>query len=101
MTNKTEIRIIFLLSLCSLFSVGLFAQDSLPVSLIRGVVTDGASRQTIPYATITVNTQPPVGTVSDSAGHFRVERLPVGRYDVRVSCMGYEPAFISRLTVTK
>ena len=100
MTNKKEIRIILLLSLCSLLSGSLFAQDNLPVSLIRGVVTDGASGQPIPYATITVNAQPPVGTVSDSAGHFRVDRLPVGRYDVRVSFLGYEPATFREIVVS-
>ncbi|MDR0573954.1 MAG: carboxypeptidase-like regulatory domain-containing protein, partial [Tannerella sp.] len=47
-----------------------------------------------------MNTQPSVGAVSDSAGYFRVDRLPVGRYDVRASFLGYEPAAFREIMVS-
>jgi hypothetical protein len=47
-----------------------------------------------------VNTHPPVGTVSDSTGHFRLEKLPVGRYDVRASFLGYEPTTFREIVVS-
>jgi hypothetical protein len=101
MTNKTEIRTMILLSLCLSLSVNLSAQENLPLSLIRGIITDGASGQPVPYTTITVlNAQPPVGAVSDSAGRFRVEKLPVGRYDVKASSLGYEPATFREIVVS-
>jgi hypothetical protein len=101
MTKKKKIRILFMLSLCVLLSGSLFAQNSQPVSLIRGVVTDGASGQPMPYVTVTIlNVQPVVGDVSDSAGHFRIDKLPVGRYDIRASFIGYEPATIREVMVT-
>ena len=72
-----------------------------PVGNIRGVVTDGASGQTLPYVSvIVVNSNPAIGTTSDSAGYFRLNSLPVGRYDIQSSFLGYEPAIFKEIMVT-
>ena len=67
---------------------------------IRGFVTDGASGQTLPDVTIMViNSDPVIGTVTDTAGHFRLNRLPVGRYDIQCKYIGYEPAIFKEILV--
>jgi hypothetical protein len=72
-----------------------------PAGNIRGIVTDGASGQALPYVTVVVlRSNPPVGTITDSAGYFRLNNLPVGRYDVQSSFMGYEPAVFKEIMVT-
>ena len=72
-----------------------------PVGNIRGVVTDGASGQTLPYVTvIVVHTDPLIGAVTDSAGYFRLNNLPVGRYDIQSSFVGYEPAVSREILVS-
>ena len=71
-----------------------------PAGNIRGVVTDGASGQTIPDATIVIiNSNPVIGTTTDSAGHFRLNNLPIGRYDVQSSYIGYESAVTREIMV--
>ena len=72
-----------------------------PAGNIHGVVTDGASGQTLPYASVIVrNTNPAIGTTTDSAGYFRLTGLPVGRYEIICSYMGFEPAVFKELMVT-
>ena len=72
-----------------------------PEGNIRGVVTDGASGQTLPYVSVfVVNSNPAIGTMTDSAGYFRLNNLPVGRYDIRSSFVGYEPAVFKEVMVT-
>jgi len=79
-------------------SVSLIAQ---PVGNIRGVVTDGASGQTLPYVSVVVlESNPPVGTITDSTGHFRLNRLPIGRYDIQTSFVGYEPFVFKEIMVS-
>ena len=71
-----------------------------PAGNIRGVVTDGASGQTIPYATvIVVNSNPVIGTTTDSTGQFRLNNLPIGRYDIQSNFLGYEPAVFREIMV--
>ena len=72
-----------------------------PAGNIRGVVTDGASGQTLPYVSIfVVNSNPVIGTTTDSAGYFRLNNLPVGRYDIQSNFVGYEPAVFKEIMVT-
>jgi len=79
-------------------SVSLIAQ---PVGNIRGVVTDGASGQALPYVSVVVlQSNPPVGVITDSAGYFRLNRLPVGRYDIQSSFVGYEPVVLREIMVS-
>jgi hypothetical protein len=71
-----------------------------PSGNIRGIVTDGASGQTIPFVSVMVlNTNPVIGTVTDSTGHFRLNNLPVGRYDIQSSYVGYEPVISREIMV--
>jgi len=89
---------IYLLLFLIFFSTGLFAQFT---QSIRGTVLDEASTNTIAYATIAVlNSDPLIGTVADSAGNFKITDLPVGRYDLRVTLIGYEPAIVREITVS-
>ena len=78
--------------------VSLMAQ---PVGNIRGMVTDGASGQTLSYVSvILLESNPIVGTTTDSAGYFRLSNLPVGRYDIQSSFVGYEPAVFKEIMVS-
>jgi hypothetical protein len=81
-----------------MFPVLLMAQ---PAGNIRGVVTDGASGQTLPsVSVIVVNSNPVIGTTTDLEGNFRLNNLPVGRYDLQCSFVGYEPAVFKEIMVT-
>ncbi len=80
-----------------LFSTTLQAQ---PLNSIRGIITDGASGQVLPYATIVVlNTNPPKGITTDSLGNFRLDNLSVGRYDIQASYVGYESTVFREVMV--
>ncbi len=74
-----------------------FAQLTQP---IRGTVVDDASNVPLPFASVVVlNTDPLLGTTTDLSGAFEIPNVPVGRYDIQVSFVGYEPAIIREVTV--
>ena len=58
---------------------------------IRGQVTDVASGEPMTGATIMVDNQTDMATISDSDGRFAIQKVPVGRHTIRVSFIGYEP----------
>lgn len=66
------------------------AQTATPVQSIRGTILNAKTQQPIPGVTIAV-TGTKLGAVSKQDGSFKVSNVPVGRYGVRVSCIGYEP----------
>jgi len=80
-----------------LLTVSIFAQTS---QTIRGTVIDYASSQPIPLATIVLlKTEPLIGITTDSLGNFSIPNIPVGRYDVQVNLIGYEPAIIREVII--
>lgn len=66
---------------------------------VRGTVTDAATHEGVPYAQVIVNGTA-IGVVADSAGHFRIERAPVGYQTLRVSSVGYKELTTAAFLVT-
>jgi hypothetical protein len=77
------------------------AQEGRPEGVIRGTVTDAASGQTLPGATVVILDSNPVnGIAADDRGIFVFENLPVGRYALQASIVGYEPAVFREISVS-
>lgn len=68
---------------------------------IKGVVLDKNSLSPLPSATVQIlNTNPKIGAISNKTGNFKIENVPVGRYDIQVSFVGYEPLVIREVVVS-
>jgi hypothetical protein len=81
-----------------LFSFNVFSQK--PTQSLRGVVLDNASNKPVEFASvILLKTSPTIGTSTDAQGSFTLNSLPVGRYDLQVSMVGYETAIIREVTL--
>ncbi|MBB3701283.1 carboxypeptidase-like regulatory domain-containing protein [Flammeovirga yaeyamensis] len=84
--------------LCML-TIQAFGQDLTQV--IRGQVIDATSKTPLPFATVMVTSvDTPLGVVSDENGKFRIENIPVGRHDLKISLMGFETSFENNLMLT-
>lgn len=71
-----------------------------PTQTIRGIVTDSKSNTPIEYATISILRNPSLGTVTDSLGEFCIKDVPVGRYNIQTSYMGYHTNIVNEILVT-
>ncbi|MDH5398157.1 MAG: carboxypeptidase-like regulatory domain-containing protein, partial [Cyclobacteriaceae bacterium] len=68
---------------------------------IKGQITEKATGAPLPYATLKIDgTDPVIGAVTDMNGMFSIEGVPVGRFTVNISSMGFEPVLIRELLVT-
>jgi CarboxypepD_reg-like domain len=94
------------------FSINLVAQRPTPsqsispasaqalTQTIRGTLIDNLSNQPIVFASVVVlNTNPLIGTTTDTLGNFIIRNVPVGRYDIQAAIVGYEPTIIREVTV--
>ncbi len=71
-----------------------------PTQVVRGMVTDVVNGQPLPGATIRLmSTADTLGTATASDGSFRLEAVPVGRYLLGVSFVGYETLRQAETTV--
>ncbi|PLX14179.1 MAG: TonB-dependent receptor [Marinilabiliales bacterium] len=79
-----------------------FAQESKKLNqTVRGQVVDKESQATLPGANIVIlNTDPIIAGVTDVEGNFRIENVPLGRVDIKVSFLGYKPYLVSEMQVT-
>lgn len=68
---------------------------------VRGKVIDRYSENTLPEAKIyLMGTSDTLRQLSDFEGRFRFEKVPVGRYTIVASMIGYENAVLSNLELT-
>ena len=68
------------------------------VQTFRGRVLDAYTELPLPGATVIITDSDPLrGAATDINGAFRLENLPLGRLDVKVSMVGYQPAQLRNL----
>ena len=76
----------------------LFAQR--PTQNIKGQVVDIDNQLSIPGVNVyIIGTNPPVGTITDVNGFYTLEHVPVGRYSIQFSFMGYDAALLKEVAV--
>lgn len=65
---------------------------------IRGVIIDKTSKITLPGANVSiVVNDKTLGVISNENGEFNLFNVPIGRYDLSISYMGYEPYIIRNI----
>jgi outer membrane receptor for ferrienterochelin and colicins len=72
-----------------LFSINSFAQHKRTDANIVGHVVDNEGNH-IPFATIVLKNTT-IGAATDETGHFNLINMPVGKYTVVASAIGYKP----------
>jgi len=85
----------FILFFCLIGFIGdSFAQPL--TQNIRGQVIDRITRQPLQGVQIVVlNAATPSGDQSDASGHFELSHLPLGRYRLQCTYLGYQPAILN------
>ncbi len=68
---------------------------------IRGVITDKLSQTTLPGATVQImNRAETKGAASNEKGAYIIPDVLPGRYDLKISYVGYKDVFVSSVMVT-
>ena len=67
---------------------------------IRGTIIDYSSSGPVPYATVVVlKSDPFIGAITDSTGNFIIRNVPVGRWDIQASFLGYQPSVMREVII--
>ncbi|MFQ5446194.1 MAG: carboxypeptidase regulatory-like domain-containing protein [Saprospiraceae bacterium] len=91
-------RKLFFLALILLLPAISFTQT--PTQTLRGTITDAGNARPLLGATIVLlETSPALGTTSGKSGQYRLEEVPVGRYRMQVSYVGYETVTVAEVLV--
>ena len=82
-------------------SISIIAYSQESNQKISGQILDESSQTPIPFANITIqNSNPLIGTITDINGNFSFEKVALGRYNILVSFIGYEPVIVTDVLVT-
>ena len=69
-------------------------ETTLKDAKITGVITDGASNQTIPYANVAIyhatDSTLVTGVLTKEDGSFLIDKLPYGKYYIEITFVGYK-----------
>jgi hypothetical protein len=81
-----------------LFLNPLYAQ--VPTQTIKGTVYDQLSKEPLPGANvIIIGTDPPKGAVTDPDGKFKIPNMVQGRYDLKITFIGYREIILPNVLV--
>ncbi|MDR2914958.1 MAG: carboxypeptidase-like regulatory domain-containing protein [Tannerella sp.] len=70
-----------------------------PTQTIRGIVLDSKTNTPIELASVGIPNST-FGAITDSLGQFRINHVPVGRYNLQASYIGYNVNIIHEIPVT-
>jgi len=89
---------VFLIVLMVLWTLNTEAQRT---QTVRGSIVDKESKMSVIGATIVItDVQPNIGTTSNEAGEYLLLNVPVGKHEVHISYVGYEPIILYNILVT-
>jgi len=95
---KKQVQLILTVLLLIGINVTVNAQKLTQV--VRGRVIDKELQIALPGATIQLLTDNTINGVStDADGNFKLENVPVGRHDIKISFIGYKPAVLPQVLV--
>lgn len=94
-TVKFSLTILLIINLSSGFSQTTLFQT------IKGTVVDTESKIPLIGATLIVEgIEPVLGTITDLDGNFTLEKVPVGRHNIKVTYIGYNPYLASEILIS-
>lgn len=93
MTQKIMVAALLLVFMSS----PLFAQNL--TQTLRGTILDADTKTPLIGATVQLNTTPQTGATTDDQGHFRIEKVPIGRVALQASYLGYENLGVPNIVV--
>jgi hypothetical protein len=77
------------------------AQNTGFTQTIRGIVTDEQSGNILENITVMIgNSGLNLHAVTDAKGNFKIERVPIGRQNIKLTATGYEEVVIPNIEVT-
>ena len=92
---------IFLLSLLCLFLINNSTKAQEITQTIRGKIADQENKVSLIGANVALNIADRlIGTTTDVDGNFKLEAVPIGRHNIIVTYLGYEPLQLSNILVT-
>ncbi len=71
----------------------------IPLQTIRGNVSDKSIKTILSGATIELLGITKKTVVADEKGNFLIEKVPVGRHNLRITYVGYKPVFLNNLLI--
>jgi hypothetical protein len=90
---------LLLITAISIFTGTAWAQG--PTQIIRGMIIDKQSQFAIPGANVVIiGSEPFKGSTTDVSGNFKIEQVIPGRYDLKVTYLGYKEIVIPNVVVT-
>ncbi|MBB5283727.1 hypothetical protein HNQ92_001853 [Rhabdobacter roseus] len=74
-----------------------FSTSAQVTQTLRGRVVDKESKYPLAGATVVVGEQTTFGTQTDPDGQYRLPQVPVGRYRVRITLVGYKEVLLNNI----
>jgi CarboxypepD_reg-like domain len=101
MISSAKMQLIKVLLLSSFIPIlTLATSQSTQVQVIRGSIADATLKAPLEGANIVLlSLSPNLGTSSNAEGQFRIDAVPIGRHNLKVSFVGYKDLYLNNISV--
>jgi hypothetical protein len=94
-------KIIFGLILMLILSIPQTSLAQEITQTIKGSIVDNETGKPLTGATVVIlKSNSLLGATTDLNGNFKIEKVPIGRYNIQVNYLGYESSIVSEILVT-
>jgi hypothetical protein len=92
----------FQIVFCIVLTANSIIAFSQSIQTIRGRILDEVSQQPLPGVNIVITSAQGnlLGATTNEDGVYRIEKVPVGRHDLKITFIGYEDQFLQNVMVT-
>jgi len=96
---KATFRISITVLLLAIIIQPVFSQSL--TQTVKGKVFDSESQTPIPFASVVImETNPLLGTITNDDGSFSLGGVPIGRYKIQISIIGYNSTIVPEILVS-
>lgn len=68
---------------------------------VTGLILDASTKRPLPFTNVmVVDSDPPIGAITDTTGRFVLRNVPIGRVAIQASFIGYDPINVSEILVS-
>ena len=94
-------KTLFLITLISVFNITLAQEKEAYKQTIRGTVVEKTTQNPLPGVTVVIQgSSPVIGVTTDINGEFKLENIDVGRLNLYISFVGFDPILLSDVLLT-
>jgi iron complex outermembrane receptor protein len=95
----------FMVALCLASTMGYAIEGEMNMGEISGKIIDSKTSEPVSFASVALinmnDSSQVTGVITNNEGVFNINKIPYGKYNLKVSYLGYQPTIINNIDISR